>query len=172
MEFVCVTWYTIGMRYLLLVLISLCMCAAEPEIHMPAGKDLPAWAKDLNKKFEPAAGEDAPWKKLTYAHHETKEGNDLRSKAETAYFEAYETALENFAKTANLTNLPKGTENDIGDYVTGLAQFKFRNRKDWRHDIGHWQPNDDFYIAYAKLNHDPLAFAFLWLPANRAKYCH
>ena len=163
------------MRLLLLILMSFCAFAVEPDIHLPTGKDLPAWAKDLSNKYEAAYGDNAPWRKLykkvDRATKETEAYQPLKSKAESEYIEAYETALENFAKTGNLKNIPKGTETEIWDYKTGLAQLQFRTQKDWRHDKAHWQTNDDFYIAYAKVNHDPLPLAFLWLEKNRDKYC-
>lgn len=158
------------MRLLLLILMSFCAFAVEPDIHLPTGKDLPAWVKDLNKKFELAAGENAPWKKLSYTHHETKEGDDLRHKVETEYREAYEAALVNFAKTANYTKKPTN-EQEAWDYTASLGDLSRRIKKTYDPRAIEWQPDENFYIAYAKLNHDSLALAFLVGESNRAKYC-
>ena len=162
------------MRLLLLILMSFCAFAVEPDIHLPTGKDLPAWAKDLSKKYEAAYGDNAPWRKLykkvDRATKETEAYAPLQSKAESDYRDAYETGLANFAKNANYTKKPTN-EQEAWDYAAPLGELSDRNKKTYDPRTLHWQPHDDFFIAYAKLNHEPLALVFLFVPVNRDKYC-
>lgn len=158
------------MRFFILLLLSVFAFAAEPEIQLPSGKDLPGWAKELDIKFEAAWGDNAPWRKLEKPPQQTAAATNARSKAEIAYKEAYETALKNWSKTANVQKrTEKGPEAE--DYNALLFWIKWR--KDGKpYDSDKWQPYDEFFIQYAKFNNDQLALAFVWTPKNRAKYCH
>lgn len=162
------------MRFLLLILMSFCAFAVEPDIHLPTGKELPGWAKDLPKKQEAAWGDTAPWRKLEKKHDKENAFATMRHKAEEEYKQAYEAALDNFAKTANLTKLPNypAGSDDASDYRTGLELLKRRKAPGWKDLTGEqWNSMDDFFITYAKLNNEPLALAFLFGESNRAKYC-
>lgn len=163
------------MRLLLLILMSFCAFAVEPDIHLPMGKDLPTWAKELSKKYEAAYGDNAPWRKLykkvDRATKETEVYQPLKSKAESEYILAYQAALDEWVKTANCKNKMPEKADRSSEYNAALIGFEWDRNHNTKHTSSDWQPDDLTFIAYAQMNHDPLALAFLFVPVNRAKYC-